>query len=239
MRLGALILVAVGFWAAVASAEESQTEIERHDLRSLVAKYAQCVVHEHHDEAKTVLMSNSNYRDINRHHSVLIDSGCITPVGDYAGVGFHGDMFRYALADALVRADFQQKGPESFADRLPLAQWPLPTQADLDRALVGVKSTRKKELEQVFDYDQRIAAFSIFGECVARTDPVGTRLWILTEPDVPEEVSRIKALMPAFQKCLKAGAIIKFRTEQLRGAVALDYYRLANATPQPELGAAH
>lgn len=240
MRGGRLILMAAGLWTAAASAEQVQTAKETHEVRVLVERYAKCVVREHHDEAKSVLMSDSDNNDILRHHSTVIDSNCMTEVGGAVAVTFPQDMYRYGLADALVRADFLKKGVESFSDRLPLAHLPMPTQADLDRSLSGIKSARRKrELEESYRKDRGIAALSIYGECIARTDPVGARLWILTEPDVPEEASRTKVLMPAFQQCMQPGATVKFSKDQLRGVVALNYYRLANATPQHGLGGEH
>ena len=103
-----------------------------------------------------------------------------------------------------------------------------------------VKSSgRRKSMQESFDKDIIAAVFSRYGECVARTDPVGSRLWILTPADSDEETSRIKVIMPAFSRCLEPGSTIKFGREQLRGAVALNYSRLAYATPQPSLKTVH
>ncbi len=76
------------------------------------------------------------------------------------------------------------------------------------------------------------AWLSRYGECVVRQEPAKARYWLLTPPDSPEEISRINDLRPAFADCLNEGTM-KFNRTTMRGAVAINYYRLAMATRVP------
>ena len=149
---------------------------------------------------------------------------------------FGSDLYRYALADALVNADYALVAETDFTNRLPLAHAPMPNQLELDAYLAPIKSKRRREEAQA-EFNKRvgIAWLSRFGECVARRDPVNSRLWLLTATDVAEETNRINNLSPAFSSCLGEGTM-RFNRITMRGTVALNYYRLAKATVQPVAG---
>ena len=147
---------------------------------------------------------------------------------------FGSDLYRYALADALVRADFSKEGATTFSDRLPLAHLqPMPFE-QRDDAAAKLKGRKKADFLKDYEKDFAVSWLSKYGECVVRADPVNARLWLLTVPDVPEETSRINAMRPAFAACLEPGEPMKFNRTTMRGAVAINYYRLAKATRQTE-----
>ena len=69
---------------------------------------------------------------------------------------------------------------------------------------------------------------SAVGECVVRAAPdVSTRL-VRSDIASDAESAAVEALKPALSGCLTAGQTFVFSPEMLRGAVALNYYRLAN-----------
>ena len=237
MRNFVLLILAFGAASEASTAERQLSAKERHETGTVVRDYARCVVRLHHDQAATMLRADSDNNDIMRRYSSVIDENCMTPG---VGVSFPADLYRYSMAEALVTADFLKGGPASFGDRLPLAHLAFPQQAELDKALAKAKSARqKKKLSEEFLKDLLSGALSRYGECVVREDPAGARLWILTPPDIPEELSRVKALLPAMSTCLEPGTTVKFPRELLRGSVALNYYRLAHAPLKPSDGAAH
>ena len=206
------------------------------EVRKIFHDYAICVVKGHHKLASDAILADVDNSQIDSKYADLISSECMGQVGGAVEAKFTGDSYRYALADALVNFDFKDAGPTSFADRLPLAHLIPPTQAELDAALAKTKNRRKQdELKAGFERANLIVALSRYGECVAREDPVAARYWILTKPDVSEEMSRINALRPAFSNCLMGGTT-RFTKDILRGAVAINYYRLAMATKQPTAG---
>jgi len=218
----ATLCAAIPLAQARANSDTNYKVRENAKVRKTVFQYAACVIKNHHERAADAILSDAENSDILKHYPELISSSCMGNVAGSVEMKFGGDLYRYALADALVNADFAMEGPADFADRLPLAHISEVSESEQD--------TIKKR--------NSIALLSRYGECVVRRDPVDVRFWILTKPDVPEESSRINALKPAFSACLTNGTVTFNRTT-MRGLVALNYYRLAKATPQPGLGKAH
>ena len=206
------------------------------EARRLVLDYATCIVERSHDKAAQALLANADDDTIKRDFRRLIDGRCLR--FDVDSIGFDADFYRYALADALVAAEFADHGPSDFSDRPPLAHLPSPTPADLDAALAEARSAKARDdATREFQEAQVVAGLSRYGECVVREDPNSARLWLLTRPGSREEASRIDALRPSFGACLKDGTV-DFSKATLRGTVALNYYRLAHATAPPIAGEA-
>ncbi|EQA96954.1 hypothetical protein FHS51_001302 [Sphingobium wenxiniae] len=201
--------------------------------RKIMYDYARCVVKIRHDRAAEAIIANADNSTILKEYPDLINGACLGKTG---GMGtqmtFGGDLYRYALADALVNADYSKKHEIDFSNRLPLAHIRSDTPAELDAKLAGVKSKRKRA--EILEENKETAAIgwvSRYGECVVREDPIRARFWLLTPPDSPEETSRIDDLRPIFAHCLPEGTM-NFNRVTMRGTVAINYFRLANATPQ-------
>ena len=210
---------------------------ERAQNRKIMFDYAKCVVKERRDRAAEAILSDSDNDAILKKYSDLIRGNCLdSAVGGGAQMKFGGDFYRYALADALVNSDFSKSAESDFSNRLPLAHIALPSQSELDAVLGKITSKKKREAAQI-EFNQRlgVAWLSRFGECVVRHNPVKARLWLLTPTAIPEETSRINDLREDFNACLAQGTM-SFNRESMRGTVALNYYRLAKATPQPVAG---
>jgi hypothetical protein len=205
--------------------------------RKIMFDYAKCVVKQRHASAAEAILSNADNELILRKYSDLIIGDClVNAVGGGAQMKFGGDLYRYALADALVNSDYATTSESDFSNRLPLAHIAAPKQSELDTFLAANPKKRKREEAQAaFVKQTAVAWLSQFGECVVRQDPIKAQLWLLTPTDVPEETSRINALGPAFGVCLAQGTM-KFNRITMRGTVALNYYRLAKATVQPVAG---
>ena len=232
----ALSVAVVGATAARPVQAESKEDAR---TRKVVSDYATCVVKARHDRVAAAIMANATSNDINHEYSGLIDSDCLGRVAGGVSLAFRQDSFLSALAVALVRSDFAGSGPADFGDRLPLAQKPMPSPEEEATALAKVKSSSwRDEIKHKFRERRGLAALARYGECIAREDPVNSRYWLLTTPDVPEEQSRLAALRPALSDCLDGGTIT-FSKATLRGLVAINYYRLAMATWQPGLGKTH
>lgn len=221
----------------VATADDAK---ETTRLRRVTLDYAKCVVNANHAKASEAILATSNNQAVLAHYQQLLDSDCLdSATGSGFDMHFPNASYLNALADALVNADFATSGEASFANRLPLAQPVYSTPSQQAVALAKIKSDRKrKELQQKFDEQSVLGWISRYGECVVRQNPEAARYWLLTPPDTPEETSRIKALSPAFSDCLGEGST-KFNRVIMRGAVAINYYRLAMATVVPGAGSAH
>ena len=196
----------------------------------MVLDYATCVVKWSHDKAARAVLAAADNEAIRHDLAGFINGDCVAL--DVVTMKFGGDLYRYALADALVRSEFTDGGPTDFSDRPPLTHRQAPTQTDIDAALANEASVKKRDaLMRGFEAQKVVAALSQYGECVVRADPTGARFWILTKPASSEEASRIDALRPSFGACLKDGTVA-FSKATLRGTVALNYYRLAHAPVQ-------
>ena len=224
-------------YALTAPGRSAASEFKESEVRRMMRDYAACVVNAEHKMAAAAIVADADNGVIIRKYPELIDGQCLGRAVGSVQMKFTADYYRYALAEALVNADFAHSGPTDFDDRLPLAHLLVPPQEELQKSLAKLKDRRRRQ-ELQDDYNKRLGVvwLSHYGECIARTDPAGSRYWLLTPPDGPEELSRIDALRPAFASCLNGG-IIKFSRGTLRGTVAINYYRLAMATRLPAVSA--
>ena len=173
---------------ASASGRAYSADFSAIEVRKIFHDYAACVVNGHHKLASEAILADADNSQILSKYSALIDEGCMGRTGGAVQAKFAGDSYRYALADALVSAEFKNGGPTDFADRLPLAHLIPPTQAELDTVLAKTKSHRKQTaLKEGFAKQKVVVNLSRYGECIVRQNPVAARYWLLTRPDVPEK----------------------------------------------------
>lgn len=239
MRAVPFLLVGLCSGINIPTMAFAKSETKEAQVRRIIFDYAKCVVRSRHDKAAEVILSNFDNSIITHDYSSLIDGDCLGKVAGSVSLKFPADLYRYALADALVNMDFATREVESFENRLPLAHPAMPASMERDTLIAATKSkTKKAEIAQKFQNEMTIAWLSRYGECIVRQEPKNVRYWLLTVPNIPEEVSRIDALRPAFAACLDNGTL-KFNRITLRGTVALNYYRLAMATPQPKTESIH
>lgn len=224
--------LAVAVTASVSlAAFASDSAKEQARLRKITFNYAICVVRKHHEKASEAVLATASNTEINGRLSQIIDSDCLgKAAGRAVEMRFPNDTYRYALADALVNADFVSHGDPLFANRLPLAQPAAISEEKQTELLAKVKTDRqRKGMREEFGKQNAFAWLARYGECVVREDPVNARYWLLTPPETPEETSRIRAMQPAFGVCLHEGTM-HFNRVTARGTVAVNYYRLAMAT---------
>ncbi|WP_293883463.1 hypothetical protein [Sphingomonas sp.] len=229
----ALVLLPISHAGATNAADKEK------EVRSIMYDFATCVIKKNHRRAADAIISNVNNTEMLKRYSDLADGKCLGAVAGNVQLSFVGDQFSYALADALVNADFAVSGPVDFANKLPLAPLSRTMKAEFEASLEKEKSKRMRvKMEENFRKNQTLTWLSSYGECVARQNPPAVRLWLLTKPSGPEELSRINVLRPAFAACMDKGTV-SFGRVVMRGTVAINYYRLAMATPQPVSGSAH
>ena len=234
--LRATLIPAVAIAGVISTAPARGADYNDVETRRITREYAACVIKRDHRLASRAILENSSNDQLMKKYSALISSECLGQVAGGVEMKFTGDLYRYALADALVSVDFAKDGPTTFDDRLPLAHLLPPSEAERDAKLaVTKKSGKRDEIRKDFERAIGVTWLSQFGECIVRDNPVAARLWLLTKPDVPEEVSRVNALRPAFSGCL-GDMTLKFSKSTLRGTVAINYYRLASATQRPVMG---
>ena len=216
-------------------AERQQASSDAPTLGKMVADFTRCVVRKHHAEAKSYVLSDLP-RDELMEDPALYDRACFRSFGSASGVTFIIDMYRNALAIALVQADFAREGPADFTDKARLAHPPAPIWADAIKELgAGASEKARAQRRYRFTREAERADLARIGECIVRAQPAAARLWILTTPGSTDDASGARPIVSAFGPCSGQAAIVHyFNAELVRGAAAIGYYRLAYA---PQIGA--
>jgi hypothetical protein len=236
MLLGAATLSLVVATPAVAaqglSDGWSNADYSTKETRALTHAYARCVVKRQPAKASEAIVRNVDNGAILRDYRMLIRDDCLTrQVHQPTKMRFGGDLYRYALADALVN---QELATQPVPDLEPVARLdhrnpgepPQPTDA-------GGRKLAKRKFEAALQSYRENAAFAFlsrYGECVVRVDTAGAKALLVTGPDSVEEAARFAALRPALGRCLPEGETLRSGKAALRGSIAINYYRLAHAS---------
>jgi hypothetical protein len=219
---------------------QPQSDMSARDTRLMIRTYGDCVVKRESRRAAEAVVANLGSTDLMRKYPQLIDGTCVpnVPRGQVVKVRFSGDQYRYALADALVRAELgSQTAPALDAvPRLSHREPPEPTRVTPN----GKQLSERKYQEALLDYQER-RAFSVlsrYGECVVRANPAAARALLLTEPESADEAAQFAAMQTALGTCVEQGQTISLAKLPLRGTIAVNYYRLARAAAGSNLKAA-
>ena len=218
--------------------EASPRDFSTKETRALMHGYARCVVGKRQAKASEALLRNVDNATLLRDYRSLIIGDClISQKGirsdvriDSVKMSFEGDLYRYALADALVSKELAG-APAPDLSAVAKLDHRLPGPAPQRVSSKGKALSQKKYDALRKDYEENYAFsyLSAYGECVVRNAPAQARALLLTVPDSPEEKSSFDALQPALAECLPEGSTLRFGKTSLRGTIAINYYRLARA----------
>ncbi len=210
----------------------SDLAMQDREVRKYQGKYGRCIVAREQAAARRfVLVAESKMAD-SRGVSKILDPDCLieaTAATDGVQMRFPADSLRQTLAEALLLREFATVAVPPVKDAGPIAQLtfaeadylPKPGSKPKPNELESLAAKRSRQLAMVF--------LSEFGECVARADPARGFALVRTAPDSVEEKAALKSLQPAFAGCLSATESLQFTRSMLRGAVAINLYRLAHA----------
>jgi hypothetical protein len=208
------------------------------EVRLIGVRYADCVVRRQPAAASTYVLAQATklaVRDYRRLLDRLSDGNCLVNAAKSFGavqMRFPQDTMRYTLADALFRAQ-GPTAPLVVPTTLPALAHPSFDEAEYRAAVAkGGSKRRLEELET-----QRVRSIgrtflSSFGECVVRFDPANAHALLRSTVLTAEENSAFVALRPAFGQCLDQGQNLSMNKAILRGTIALNHYRLAQALRQ-------
>jgi hypothetical protein len=197
--------------------------------RRIIAEFARCAVAKHPNAAAHYLLGNAAKVEI----KTLSDADCL-PKETYENFAEFAMLmppavFSYALADALVNAEFPTFSVSQVQDAAALT----PETVDLTKFTPKPGKNYKREELEKLEKDKADAlahaAFAVFGECVVHESPSAAHTLIRAQPTSPEEAAAIQSLMPALGRCLDQGENFQANQTSLRGIVALSYYRVAHA----------
>lgn len=224
----ALLLLATS-QAAVAAPDDSDYSTK--ETRAVMHDYARCVVRRQSAKASEAIVANLDNAAILRKYSMLMSPECLgNAAQDGVQMRFTGDLYRYALADALVNRE--------------LAGWTIPDLTSVPRLVhrdpgetpsqVNAKGKplgkrRYQEALAAYEKEATYAYLSRYGECAVRGNPTGAKALLLSGPDTVQETAAFNALRPVLERCLVEGRTIRFGRVALRGSMAINFYRLAHA----------
>lgn len=225
---GALVvsLIATG---SLSSAEGGKKEIK---VRTLSAQYADCVL-SNQDRvrlAREFLISDLSSDTLLRgKYRRLIDGDCLNKVSrSQTGIQmtFPGELYRYALAGALIRIDFAEVQFDDFSKIAPLFHRPLPV---LDEAALPKNEKKADQAKEEFELERVDGFLARYAECAVRRSPVESRKLLASEVASAEEKQTFGSMNDGLSRCMPEGSTVRFGRETLRGAIAVAYYRLIDA----------
>lgn len=198
-----VVLALIG-GAAVAGGEGA---IPSDRQRQLVAQYAACVVKRMPRKAKAVVLSDRESAAAIARYDEVVSPDCMPLETDGSmTMRTWPILIRVALAQALLETE------------PALVLRPLATVPPLAHGTIE-KGSEKNAATGI--------VMSRLGECVVRAAPAASGRLIRADVASPIEAAAFEAVKPALSSCLSAGETFAFSPELLRGAVALNYYRLA------------
>ncbi len=216
---------------STSSITAAQSEFSTAETRALMHAYARCVVGAQPAKASEAILRNVDNSTILREYRRLIVSDCLArQVKRTTEMRFGGDLYRYALADALVSREWIGQ-PVPNLEAVPRLSHREPGAAPSPVAANGKRLGKRRFEAAMKDYQEDVgfAFLSKYGECVVRTGPAHSKALLMTTPDSAPEMAAFKGLQPVLAHCLPAGQTLEFGKVALRGTIAINYYRLAHA----------
>lgn len=223
-RLGLVLICVAG-----PSFAAPKTDYSLNETRRLMDSYAKCVVQRRSALASEALLRNVDNSTILKDYRALIDGDCLTKQTRMAGkMTFAGDLYRYALADALVAREFGTAGPTDFStvpklDQREIPEPPLP----LTNSSRAEKRRYERELQE-YNEARGFRVLAAIGECAVRLNPVGARQLVLSRPTSADEDRLFESMKPTLAQCLPEGETVNLGKLAVRGTIAVSYYRLAH-----------
>lgn len=235
------VVAMAGMLAASPAAASAPKGSGMEDLRRVASMLADCVVRVNAPLVRGVVLQNLSPAQISKSPTArrLIDGLCLQGNrSDDAiapqiplGMRFEGDLFRYNLADALIRKDYPTSHHFDFAAVAALQHH---DPGVLAPALASGTSRKAKKAREAYEKDLAIVMFSRFGECVCRRNPGDVHKLLLTPVVTPMENVAFAELSSTLGECLADGQL-RLSREVVRGVLALNFYRLAGAPADAEV----
>ena len=216
---------------ASSPAEKDKSDLSISATRKVLHDYGACIVQRQHKRAAEAILNNVGNDELLGRYKRLIDGNCLpVPQGKIMSVRFQHDQYRYALADALVRAELAAAPAPQLEGIAPLEHRPAGEQpSNLSPKGKPLKPEAYEAALRSYEEAKAYHFFSRYGECVVRLNPTGARALLLTTPATAEETAQFGALREALGICMPEGATVAFGKAVLRGTIAINYYRLAKA----------
>jgi hypothetical protein len=201
--------------------------------RAVMRDFAECMARNHSREAKE-LVGIDHSAILSRDQMKLFKSGCLSGTAAASLRGGHA-LYRFALAEALLHREYRKKLPSDPSLAAPITHPILAANAPMAANWVAWGGLAER-WPAFRDKARAFSVVSAFGDCVVRAAP--GKAWMLLTTDIssPDEKAAIARLQPAMGSCVPSGAQIELSPNNIRGTIALNYYRLLQA-PRAAQGA--
>lgn len=206
--------------------------------REVMRDFAECAVKKRPALAHGMVLDVSTHTVQNRFMPVA-DPDCLVQATlasyDVTRLEMTRDIFRFAVAEALVKKNLSGFDPLQLRQAAALGTPVIDLTEFMPKPNHRYRKAELEELELGRKKAEGGLALTKYGECVVRAAPAGARRLLDTRINSEDELGALRSLMPAFSGCLDRGAQFRSDRAALRGAIALNYYRLAYA---PKVAAA-
>jgi hypothetical protein len=177
-------------------------------LDRMVPEYSRCVASIMQREAANFVLSHQALGAAKARKPMT--SRCSYVFAGDETVDFIASWYRDELAVALLKEEYADKGPVSFADRGELVHPKAPVQGD------------PRFVYQKQEYNNFRP-----GECVARLAPEAVRSWAVASADAVRDLP--SATIDSARRACSRTLAATFTGDATRGPIARGYYRLAHA----------
>lgn len=210
---------------ALALAAAGPRDLSTEDSREVMRDFSRCMA-KHHAKEATAIVNWDPADQTPEGFYRLFKSDCM-PRGGISGLQMRGKLthYRYALAEALLLRTYRDAMPAGVATAEPLSHPAIPVGAPIPAKWRGDAA----EWQEQVALSQAYAYVSAFGECLVRTAP--DQAWALLKTEVVSkgEQAALEALAPAMSGCVSKGQQVELNKFNVRGSIALNFYRLAMA----------
>lgn len=232
-KMAAVGVLSVSFIAVSATAQFAppvplQLQFRVDEARPVLAAFAKCNVKKNPALAREFILSNRNYSPDDRFRSLILPECLGEVMGgglSFARLQFTGPVLWYIIADALVSRDLQRFNPDSLRNAAPLPDLVIDPPKIIANGHAAAPAVTAENLAAA----KNDLALVKYGECVVRADPHGSQRLLASKINSKEEGAALTALLPVFGACLDKGRQLSSSRLILRGIIAFNYYRLANA----------
>jgi hypothetical protein len=188
-------------------------------------KFAECVVSKNAQDAQAYVVEDMPEAQFARLRNKMLDEACWrTSTGLQPPIMTTGLKLQGMIAEVLMAHETDQGPLQQISAISPLKHETI------------TDENRKNDPETVKLIEAMLELFSA-GECVVRADVNGSHALLKSGVASAQESETLAALKPTFGTCIKVDPGYTVTPDELRAAVAVNYYRLVHA-PKPATASA-
>lgn len=196
------------------------------DARIAMHRFTQCLVGREPETARAIVLMDPLTLGFSERVSSILDDRCVETRERDTQLTIQHIAVRYALADVLISREMDDVPGLDFS-QVPALSRSGPPQ--INEARLPADEAQRT---LILTANQR--AFNAWltdalGECVVRTRPGAVKSLLDTRIGSQTEREAIIPVEAAYARCLPEGFDLNLEVFDMRGGVAVNYYRLASA----------